>query len=448
MKKLSFLFCLGLLILFKACSPEDETLYSLRGIDEVCNMHVKGQPPVLIDDDLAIQGIVTANNESGNFPNLLLIQSGTKGLALSTKELTTPDVQIGDQILIKVNGLWIGDLNGIAALFSSADKDPIDIAALEIDIISSGNTVVALTYSMANLSDEQSCAFIKLNGVEWQSSDRLMPLADSIRYLMDCDSHYLPVRTEMAALFGSELCADRNGTVQGILFFDQDSAYLKFRTTDEISMMDSLCNEGGGGTSQNDILPIDSLKALYAGTPVPAPAGKYIQGIVISDKNSGNITGKNLVLQDQSAGITVRFDVNNIFEMGDEILVDMTGAELSEYNGLFQLNFTPLANTIKLSDGNTVAPRATTIPDIFTNGEAWESTLIEIYQIDYITTTGTYSGLGDFSDGTNTIPTYVRSAALFAADNVPAVTIDTVVAIVSDFNGTQLIIRNTADVGQ
>ena len=134
--------------------------------------------------------------------------------------------------------------------------------------------------------------------------------------------------------------------------------------------------------------------------------------------------------------------------MGDEILVDMSGAELSEYNGLFQLNFTPLANTIKLSDGNTVAPRATTIPDIFTNGEAWESTLIEIYQIDYITATGTYSGLGDFSDGTNTIPTYVRSAALFAADNVPAVTIDTVVAIVSDFNGTQLIIRNTADVGQ
>lgn len=445
----SFLMNLYLVgcLLISACTPKQETLNSLKGLDEIKALHTIGTSPTLIDQDWAIQGIVTANNSSGNFANQLIIQSGTSGLLIYCTESTITSLQIGDQILIKVNGFYIGDENGMPSLYASADNKPIDLSSIEIDIISSENNVVALTYPIANISTLQAGTMIKLNGVEWPTNDQLTILAGR-KMLMDCDSNQIQIRTSSDAIFSTQLTSDKNGTVQGIVFFELDTAFLKIRTIDEVTMEDSLCAQGGGNTSADDILPIDSIKALYSGTVMPAPNGKYIKGIVISDKNSGNITGKNVVIQDQSAGITVRFDANNTFELGDEILVDMSGAELSEYNGLFQINFTPLANTIKLSSGNTVAPRATNIPDIMANGEAWESTLIEIYQVTYTTSTGTFAGLGSFEDGTNTIPTYVRSAATFAADNVPTGTIDTVIAMVSDFNGTQLIIRNASDVGQ
>ena len=63
--------------------------------------------------------------------------------------------------------------------------------------------------------------------------------------------------------------------------------------------------------------------------------------LVISDKDNGNITGRNLVLQDESGGIVVRFEDDHNFALNQEVEVLISGQELSEFNGLLQVNDVP-----------------------------------------------------------------------------------------------------------
>ena len=192
-------------------------------------------------------------------------------------------------------------------------------------------------------------------------------------------------------------------------------------------------------------MPIDSVRMLYTGTNVNAPTGRSIAGIVISDFVNENITGRNLVIQNSNgAGIVVRFDANHTFAMGDSIVIDIAGQEISEYANVLQLNNVPAANATLVSSGNTLTPRVATVSQIIANHDAWESTLVTVTNAS-ITGGTTYSGTLTVSDGTS-IDMYTRTAAAFSGSTVPTGTVS-VTAIVSEFNTSkQLTIRNTSDV--
>lgn len=52
--------------------------------------------------------------------------------------------------------------------------------------------------------------------------------------------------------------------------------------------------------------------------------------------------------------------------------------ELSEFNGLLQLNSTPLANAKLITSGNQIQPRVVTIAQIISEAENWEGQLLKI----------------------------------------------------------------------
>jgi hypothetical protein len=91
------------------------------------------------------------------------------------------------------------------------------------------------------------------------------------------------------------------------------------------------------------------------------PDNKKIKGIVISDKTYSNITSKNLVLWQQGNGITIRFTENVPFNVGDELEVNIAGLELSEFNGILQINNALLTNVSRTGTGKTVTPTEITI---------------------------------------------------------------------------------------
>ena len=132
-----------------------------------------------------------------------------------------------------------------------------------------------------------------------------------------------------------------------------------------------------------------------------------------------------MVLQDGDRGIVVRFlnSTDNNWAMGDSVEIIISGQVLSEFGNLLQIGDQVLgAQVQKLGTGN-VTPRSTTIADIISNFEDWESTLVTIPNATFVSASSssqTYQGtvlLNDNSTSTD-FPMFTQSYAEFA--NVPA----------------------------
>ena len=134
---------------------------------------------------------------------------------------------------------------------------------------------------------------------------------------------------------------------------------------------------------------------------------------------------------------------NNPFDMR-ELEVELIGTELSDFNGLVQVNNAPLSNASKLGTGS-ITPNEITISDLLAQADALESTLVKIVDVTISSSESTYSGTSTVTDATGSIPMFTRSQATFASTALPGGTV-TMTAIVSDFNGAQVNIRSLDDI--
>ena len=90
-------------------------------------------------------------------------------------------------------------------------------------------------------------------------------------------------------------------------------------------------------------ISIARLKEFYRGTPVEIEGGYVITGTVVSSDEFGNFY-KTIVVEDSSAGIEIKIDMENIFRVyrtGSKIKVYCKSLVLGSYGGLVQLGTAP-----------------------------------------------------------------------------------------------------------
>lgn len=259
------------------------------------------------------------------------------------------------------------------------------------------------------------------------------------------------LRTESYASFANTSLKSGELDLVGIVSEYSPSAFtpqLNLRNLDDVI---GGTNTGGGDDVKHSI---QDIKAKFTGTATTAPQG-YIQGIVISDYSNKNITTKNLVIQSEGYGITVRFTADHAYALGAELKIKVSGVEISEFNKLLQLNNVPNANVTVVGTGNTVVPKEITISDLKADFERYESTLVTIKG-------GTISGGTSYgatgvkvTDATGEMDLFTRTGASGAtfANTALATGSKNVTAIVSQFksasittDGYQLNLRNLNDI--
>jgi hypothetical protein len=250
------------------------------------------------------------------------------------------------------------------------------------------------------------------------------------------------IRTSGYANFAGVPVPNGNGTIVALYTVFNSTKQLVLRDTADVKLNAFRC-----GTGPTTVMNISELRSLFTGTATSAPAGKRISGVVISDRSKNNITARNLVLQQANglSGIAVRFDANHTFNLGDSIDVVVSGVELSEFNGLLQVNNVPLANASLRSTGKSITPRVATITEINTNFETWESTLVRINNVSLTggtPTPGKYAGSVTLS-ASGTIVMFTSSSATFAGQNFPT-NASSITGYLNQFTAKQIAIRDPA----
>ena len=127
-------------------------------------------------------------------------------------------------------------------------------------------------------------------------------------------------------------------------------------------------------------------------TPVKIEGSVFIKGVVISDKDElNNISEKNVFIQDETAGIQLRFASAGTYSRGDELSINATGLTIAFYGDMYQLVASssyneskeewestgmPATAVTRLSEDNEIVAKQITIQDFL--GLKYESQYVEI----------------------------------------------------------------------
>ena len=469
MSSKSFVLALTLLVLgFSACKKEFDTppfedlpnmtathtIAQLKAMDSLTSSYtqvgVGGSTPA----NVVIEGIVVGDDRSGNFYKQIVIQDATGGVQVRLNATNTyTDFPVGRKVWIRCDSLYIGRFNGTHQLSYNLNGDAIPETLTRRYVIGGprNQVITPKVTTIAQLQPEDINTLIELREVEFAAGDLNATFADPIarrtqnRTVRDCNGQTALVRTSGYASFAGVRVgnvAPANGTVRAVytVFGNERQLYIR-DTSDLINMQGQRCTGGGSGGS---VVGLNSLRTLHNNGTTTVPAGQAIRAFVISDKDNGNTDGRNLVIQDSSGGITIRFTNNHSFSLGDEVRFEASGASLTDFSGLLQLGNIDPASIQVLSQANSISPRTATIAQITANADAWQSTLVRI--VDASLSGGTtFSGSRSMGDGTANITLFTRSQATFAASPLPGGSVE-VTGILSRFNSNQISIRFLGDV--
>lgn len=101
---------------------------------------------------------------------------------------------------------------------------------------------------------------------------------------------------------------------------------------------------------------------------VKIDAGVKLKAFVVTNRDLNNMTSKkNVYIQDDVAGLQIRFNEDAEFAFADELELDLSGATLGYYYGSLQLSGISTSAASTLSSGNTIEAKKVTVQDFIDN---------------------------------------------------------------------------------
>ncbi|MFN3556471.1 MAG: DUF5689 domain-containing protein [Bacteroidales bacterium] len=374
-----------------------------------------------------LDGVVISDRAHENHPgqNLFLMDENGDGIAL--RFASFHDFNLGDHLRILVGSLPIERFNGL----------------LQVNFIPNGNGYVLgqldvpspTTTTLGALNDNfgsYESTLIRIENV-------IIPPTASFNgniAISDGTGESI-LRTYAWASFANTPVTGGIYNVTAIASFFNGSQLL-LRSLSDLEFIEEY------DPGDADLITLAEIRSLFSSGATSVPAGKSIEVVVTSDKNNGNLTGRNAFVQDATAGITVRFAANHVFNQNDKVRIFVGGIPMSRFNGLLQISDVPNGNASLLQTNVAVEPQTTTIQNILANLESFESRLV---RIENATITGgtTFQGTRNVNDGTGNINLFTRNEATFASQAVPSQAV-TLTVNVSIFTTPQIIMRNLNDI--
>jgi len=305
-----------------------------------------------ITEDIYIRGTITANDVSGNIYNQIQIQDGTGGICIRVKPASKGALPIGQDIVVKCQGLFYGEYGSFPQLGSENAKQvdylmlnifekyhcqkdgPIDVSKLkpkEVELKDLSLTVSSLTEQTKQLIGQ----LVTVSNVYFEKGGN-GHFSDEVNVILKAvgTSNTLTARMSSYADFASELLPKGTGSVTGILTRFNNTVQILFRDYDDCHP-DRFVNIGSG--TKSDPYSIDFALANQAGD-----ISGWVQGYIVGAVKAGVST------------VSSNADINWAapFEMDNTVLI-AAGKEVKDYTKCLVVNLdagTPIRSEVNLKN--------------------------------------------------------------------------------------------------
>jgi Family of unknown function (DUF5689) len=431
----------------------DPELTANKSIAQIKALFVSGQV-LTIDSDYIFEAVVVADDKDGNFYKSIVLQDSTGGINIQIDQSNYYSYyKVGRKVFVKCKGLVIGDYNDLIQLGGYIDNSAAtpQVGRIPQSLIpqhliggvwdQSYDTLSVSNFNLLSNTADQN-KLVRLDNVHFETPCQtwadMVGQTSGNRNLLDAGGNVIVVRTSNFTTFGAQLVPGGTGTVIGVFQIFGSTRQLVLRNLNDVLMAPPSCAVWGPTNKLRD------LRTMFSQGVTTVPAGSVVKGIVISDYINANLNNRNMVIQDSTGGMLIRFTGAHTFALGDEVEVNVGNQVFTSFHGLLEVDAVSNALATKTGTG-TVTPRLATVADIAANGEAWESTLVRIDAATLSGSGSTYTGTLNLIDATGTVALFTSGGATFAGTAYPTSTVQ-VTAIVSEYDVRQLNIRNTSDV--
>ena len=215
-------------------------------------------------------------------------------------------------------------------------------------------------------------------------------------------------------------------------------------------------NEGEQNPDQDmPAIPADpdvtSISSMLAGGTGSVSQGTSIMGYVISNINLGNLTSKkNMYIQDETAGVMIRFETDHTYNYGDLLKIDVSGLSLEEYSSATQLNNVPHSRVEVISTGKRIPHKTISMSDFLAN--KYESQYVALSNVQVTAddmgktwlVNGGHTSINFEDANGNKFVVFSSKYATYGTQTVPSGS-GTLKGIASINNGNIQLIFSTAD---
>ncbi|MBN2730256.1 MAG: choice-of-anchor J domain-containing protein [Bacteroidales bacterium] len=263
MKKLTFLAVISALFL-GSCVQEDFDVPDIviPYVDFSSNMSIADLKATYvgvldsIGEDTIIEGIVIANDESGNFYKTIVIQDNTAGIEVKIDRYDMyTEFKVGQRVFIKCRGLYLGDYGGLTQLGYIYAGDIGRIPDIMVDdhifrdsLPEAAPTPTLLT--IPTLSPTYLSMLVRIDSVHFIEVGQ--PFAESTattnRTVEDASGNQLLIRTSNYASFAADNVPAGMGSIVGVLSIYNGDYQFYLRDLNDIVAWDY-----GAATEQNII---------------------------------------------------------------------------------------------------------------------------------------------------------------------------------------------------
>ena len=216
-------------------------------------------------DSIIIEGIVTSDDEAGNYYKTIVIQDSTAGIEVKLEKTTLfRDYKRGQRVVIYCNGLYLGDYGGLIQLGSTYTENHYkQLGGMEGDVIINkhvfrkGKTLVPvtpITFQAATLAFSNMSKLIKVDNVEFlkitsPADGSRLTYADklggqSVDHTLDiCGSSVTSfvLRSSGYAEFANDTIPSLKGSITGILSYYNGTFQLIIRDLKDVNLVNSRC---------------------------------------------------------------------------------------------------------------------------------------------------------------------------------------------------------------
>lgn len=249
MKKMIFMTAL-LAAVFTSCVDDEfdqpDIVIPTVDFDSNCSIaNLKASYPGTLDSieaDTIIQGIVVANDESGNFYKTIVIQDATGGIELKIDRYDMyTEFKVGQRVYVKCRGLFLGDYGSLVQLgyIYNGEIGRIPDVMVDDHIFRDslpGNAPAAALLTIPTLTTDYLSMLVQFDSVHFTEPGLTFSESTGTtnRTLEDESGNQILVRTSNYANFAADQIPDGIGSIRGILSVYNGDYQLYLRDINDI----------------------------------------------------------------------------------------------------------------------------------------------------------------------------------------------------------------------
>ncbi len=206
-----------------------------------------------ITDDIIVEGVVVADDRSGNYYKSIVIQDATGGIQLNLDGTNLyTDYPIGRRIFLKAKGLILGNyarLIQIGAYIDNSNPTSPSLGGIPYSVFNNyivkaslNNPITPIPVTIGQLNDSYQNMLIKLDLMTFAANDVNRPYADAVnrvslnRTINDMSGGAIIIRTSGYADFANALTPSGYGSVTAIYTVFNSTKQLVLRDSNDVQM--------------------------------------------------------------------------------------------------------------------------------------------------------------------------------------------------------------------